>query len=545
MMGREEPKINKLFYYGINLSKRIPEKHPLRLVNKKIDFNFVYEEVKDNYGKNGNVSVAPPKILKMLFLLYYYNVKSERELMRTIPYRIDWLWFLGYDLDSEIPDHSVLSKARMRWGEKIFKEFFKRILNLCIESGLVEGEKVFLDSTLVQANASRDSIIDRKKYIESQYKELEEKLEEDLRENRSNYVSNSAPAAGVVKNREKYIESQYKELKKKSEENLRENKSNYISKTDPAAGVVKKGKSSSRAYYKEHRSVDGKCGVITASKITTGTIDDGSMFKPLLEMHKQGVGKAPDSVCGDSKYGIAENYLECKGQKIKAHFKDLKSTHKLRKNQKGLFSSEEFVYDKEKDVLICPSGKLLKKSHYNKRNKCWSYKSNKKDCLNCKLRKRCTKSKSGQRSVIRHERQEEIEEMRKKTLTCESKRDLKKRKWLMEKSFADGENMHRLKKARWRGIERVQIQGLMIAGIQNIRILINNVNLEVNTAIMAKKEFNIKEYMFEKEAISYVGMFVYPNIPTYQEEYVKEYFLFFIFISKLLSNFCRIRQLQK
>ena len=27
--------------------------------------------------------------------------------------RLDWLWFLGYDIDSEVPDHSVLSKARV------------------------------------------------------------------------------------------------------------------------------------------------------------------------------------------------------------------------------------------------------------------------------------------------------------------------------------------------------------------------------------------------------------------------------------------------
>ncbi len=51
-----------------------------------------------------------------MLLLFLYDVPSEPELMRTLPYRLDWLWFLGYDLDSEVPDHSVLSKARSRWG---------------------------------------------------------------------------------------------------------------------------------------------------------------------------------------------------------------------------------------------------------------------------------------------------------------------------------------------------------------------------------------------------------------------------------------------
>ena len=64
-----------------------------------------------------------------MLLLVFYNVRSERELMDTLPERLDWLWFLGYDLDSEIPDHSVLSQARKRWGAEVFRSFFERIVN--------------------------------------------------------------------------------------------------------------------------------------------------------------------------------------------------------------------------------------------------------------------------------------------------------------------------------------------------------------------------------------------------------------------------------
>jgi IS5 family transposase len=58
--------------------------------------------------------VPPPVLLQLMLLLFLYDVPSERELLRTLPYRLDRLWFLGYDLDSEVPDHSVLSKARKR-----------------------------------------------------------------------------------------------------------------------------------------------------------------------------------------------------------------------------------------------------------------------------------------------------------------------------------------------------------------------------------------------------------------------------------------------
>ena len=138
MMGQQDPLQCKLFYANLNIDKRIRIDHPLRKIDQFIDFNFVSKEVKDKYGPNGNVSVPPPLILKLMLLLVFYNVRSERELMDTLPERLDWLWFLGYDLDTEIPNHSVLSKARKRWGVEIFKGFFERIVWQCVEAGLVD-----------------------------------------------------------------------------------------------------------------------------------------------------------------------------------------------------------------------------------------------------------------------------------------------------------------------------------------------------------------------------------------------------------------------
>jgi transposase len=144
MMGRENPPQASLFYTGINLEKRVRSDHVLRKVARLVDFDFVYAEVKESYGYNGNVSVPPPMILKLMLLLVLYNVRSERELMATLPERLDWLWFLGLELDSEIPDHSVLSKARRRWGAELFRRFFERIVWQCVEGGLVDGKKLFV-----------------------------------------------------------------------------------------------------------------------------------------------------------------------------------------------------------------------------------------------------------------------------------------------------------------------------------------------------------------------------------------------------------------
>jgi hypothetical protein len=60
MMGRQPPYQNKFFVTSFNLDRRIRKDHILRKVAEKIDFDFIYQEVKDSYGVNGNVSVPPP-----------------------------------------------------------------------------------------------------------------------------------------------------------------------------------------------------------------------------------------------------------------------------------------------------------------------------------------------------------------------------------------------------------------------------------------------------------------------------------------------------
>ena len=239
MMGFQESPQGKLFYENICLEKRIRANHPLRRIDQLIDFDFVYDDVADKYGNNGQVSVPPPVILKLMLLLLFYNIRSERELMITLPERLDWLWFLGYDLDSDIPGHSVLSKARKRWGVEVFKNFFERIVFQCVQAGLVDGRKIFMDSSLVDADASNNSVIDTKSLkaqVHKNYKELEARLEE-----------RHADSAQTVNKR-------------------------YISTTDPDATIVRRGNPKLR--YQVHRAVDEAHEVITATEATPGDVNE-------------------------------------------------------------------------------------------------------------------------------------------------------------------------------------------------------------------------------------------------------------------------------
>jgi transposase len=107
---------------------------------------------------------------------------SERELMAVIGERLDYLWFLGYGLDDKIPDHSVLSKARARWGKEVFESLFVRTVAQCVEAGLVDGGKIHADSSLIYADASKESVIkgapELIAALKRAYQATESKLEE-------------------------------------------------------------------------------------------------------------------------------------------------------------------------------------------------------------------------------------------------------------------------------------------------------------------------------------------------------------------------------
>ena len=156
MMGTKEPEA-KLFYQ-FSLEERIPEDHLLRRVLAAVDFAFVRRLTERFYSHTGQPSIDPVVIFKMALLSYLYGITSERRLVEEIRLNLAYLWFIGYDLDETVPDHSVLSKARKRYGPTVYLAFFKEVVQQCERAGLIRGDKLFADSTLVLANASYDSV---------------------------------------------------------------------------------------------------------------------------------------------------------------------------------------------------------------------------------------------------------------------------------------------------------------------------------------------------------------------------------------------------
>jgi transposase len=435
MMGSQRPQ-KELFSYQIDLDRRVRSDNPLRRLREAIDFSFVRAEVAACYGANGNESVDPAVILKMMFLLFFDNVASERELMRMIPERLDYLWFLGYGLDEAVPDHSVLSKARARWGAEAFEKFFVRTVGQCAAAGLVDGQKIHLDSSLVTAHASNNSVVKGAPALIAALKQLYHVQEQKLEES----------AVGTVN-------------------------ATVLSTTDPDATVVRQGGGGPRARYKNHRAVDDAQGVITAVMTTTGRVDEGQQLPALIEQHQRNTATTVCTAVADSKYGTVQNYRHCQQRGIRTHMADLQTKQGPTGRRAGIFPESEFRYEPGRDVFVCPAGQRLSRHHWHAGRRLWEYRTRPGVCAGCALRTQCTRAKDG-RSLKRHEAHELVQKARAQANSVAARRDRRRRQHLMERSFADAANNHGFKHARWRRLWRQQIQDWLIAAIQNIRILL-------------------------------------------------------------------------
>ena len=249
MLGQTKRLEPKLFYAGVSLVDRIPPTHPLRRIRDRVDFGFVRGAVARLYGRCGHESIDPIVLIKLMLVLFLEQVKSERALMEQMPYRLDWLWFCGYDLDEQVPHHSVLSKARRRWGRDAFVKLFQQVLRQCVEAGLVEGRFVHVDGSVIRADASTDTLQpDLRVLGETLYGELEASADEADE-------SDAEPSPP---------------------------RRTMISPTDPDARMTRKNGKTVLG-YKEHRVVDDAHGIITATATTDASVDESHMLSKVLD----------------------------------------------------------------------------------------------------------------------------------------------------------------------------------------------------------------------------------------------------------------------
>ena len=491
MLGTQNPQ-PQLFTYGIDLNKRLPSDHPLRDFARVLgELGWIRDEVAHCYGRNGNVSVDPVVLIKLMLLLFLDDIPSERALMAQLPLRLDYLWFLNFSLDDDTPDHSVLSKARARWGTELFEKLFIRVVSMCVEAGLVESHKLHLDSSLVRADVAKDSVVEMQPEIlaalRQAYQAQEQKLEEgssttavennDAQNPPAQPESGStpseqnpqdeaapavvlvAPAPGAEKPAESQIEIPTTGVN-----------ANHLCRTDPDATLARQGRGMAEPRYKHHRAIDEAHGVITAVQTTTGIVSDAGQLPNLLSQHQSNTGKTAQAIVGDQHYGTAGNYRFCQSQNITTHL----GQYEGNVEERGLMAVSQFTYEEPFDRYRCPQGYYLYYHNFKKDDQLVEYRiEDAKLCAACPLRSKCTQAKMG-RSVTRPIFLALVKEGQEQAKSMAGKRSRRRRQSAMEGSFAESANNHGLKRSRWRRLWRQRIQDWLIATVQNLKILIRS-----------------------------------------------------------------------
>ena len=156
MQGKKDYQ-EKLFAQ-FQLSERVPAHNFYRRLKEILDLNFLYSLTKQYYGSSGQKSIDPVVFFKLCLVGYLENIISDRNLIQHSSMRLDILYFLGYDIDEELPWHSTISRTRQLYPEEVFEQVFTKVLTMCVEKGMVSGHTQAIDSAPVKANASMDSL---------------------------------------------------------------------------------------------------------------------------------------------------------------------------------------------------------------------------------------------------------------------------------------------------------------------------------------------------------------------------------------------------
>ena len=428
MMTTDKEK-NRQQIQFFSMDELVPEDHLLRLIDRAIDWSFIYDLVKDKYSEDqGRPSIDPVVLIKIPLIQYLYNIKSMRQTIRDIQVNMAYRWFLGIGVYDSVPHFTTFGKnySRRFKGTDLFEQIFERVLEECFRYKLVDPSTIFIDSTHVKAHANN------KKYIRRVVKEetlfYKGKLEEEI-------------------NRER-AEAGKKPLKKKDDDddhgtggpdsnggtdgNTREIKE---SSTDPESGWFHKGEHKQVFAYSVETACDAH-GWILGYSTHPGNASDARTFPAIYKKVRK---YAPEYAVMDSGYKtppIAKLLLD---DGVKPLF-----PYKRPMTAKGFFKKSEYAYDEYYDCYVCPWNKELKFSTVN-RDGYREYKSDPRICSGCPYLSQCTLSVSKQKVVTRHVWQDYMERCEDIRYGIGMRDKYEKRKETIERIFGTAKEFHQFR----------------------------------------------------------------------------------------------------
>jgi transposase len=461
----------------VSLEDLVPQDHFYRQVDRCLDLSFVRNLVFKLYSVIGRPSIDPMVFFKLQLIAFFEGIRSERQLMETVNVNLAHRWYIGYDLTETVPDHSSLSKIRDRYGLATFQQFFERIVERCIEAGLVWGEELYFDSTKVQANAAIDRLMPRVEWEAQQHLqqlfETEEKVAQETASPKEdhrlvNKVEPESEKANVLTPQEmveKYDGSRLTGVRKPSYERITDKE---VCTTDPDASPMHpSGGGSAVMGYSDHYIVDGgKSRIILHALVTPASIMDNTPLLDLVRWVCSHWQLKPKQATGDKKYGTVPNIVGLEQMGIRAYLPTMDFSQRTK-----FYPAERFQYDAENDQYLCPQSQVLRL--YSRRNseQVYIYAADASVCNSCPVKSECTDSQSG-RHIFRSYFQDYLARVKAYQETEAYQKAMRKRSLWTEPLFGEAKQFHRLRQFRLRGLTKVNIEGVWIATGQNLKRLI-------------------------------------------------------------------------
>lgn len=500
------------------LSERIPEHNFYRRLREALDLNYLYKLTKKYYGNSGQKSLDPVVFFKLCLVGYLENIISDRKLISHSSMRLDILYFLGYDIEEELPWHSTISRTRQLFPESIFEEVFNEVLKMCVGKGMVSGHTQTIDSAPIKANASMDSL---------ELKVPEEELEAHLRRLRvqsridktsanrkiktnkatkeEQTISANKQELGAIKSRNKKWSKDQDQRPGSGNKGAKytSNKTHY-SPSDPDARISVKPGKARKLNYQSQLSVDIAHHVITDIKAYHADKKDNQYLQDIVSRLQSRLGKNGllfRNVVADTGYSSGENYAYLETENLQS-FIPPHGTYKG--------GPIGFEYQKEEDCYICPKGEIIpfKKifNDYRTGTKKKEYRSSSKICKGCPLKAKClgktAKEKKFSVTYYREEYERNIERIKSK----QGKYMKRKRQSTVEPVFGTLKEYMGLRKINTIGIKQANKQMQMAAIAYNLKKYLKFTQKRVKSVAKAQGVENFLknlEMSFKKLFLSY------------------------------------------
>jgi transposase len=451
MMGRRKVGQGQ-FFYSFDLDKVVPSDHLVRQIDGILDLSWVHEELAPHYSHTGRPSIDPVLMIRMLILGYVFALRSERRLCSEVQVNLAYRWFCKLSIEDGVPDHSVFCRARHeRFRESnALRRVFEGVVAKCIAAGLVGGEALSVDASLIKAD------VDKNKRMPGDQPIAWPKAEEASRAVREYLTALDNARTDEDSDGTGGDDDGYSGRRKPPKE---------ISLTDPqAAWVARKGTDPLFAYDANYL-IDNKAGIIVDAEGTRANrVAEIAITRTMIERVRRRFDLQPQRLAGDTVYGAARLLRWLVDRGITPHIPVWDKSAR----SDGMFSRADFIFDRERNIYICPRGAELTSTGNVDQGRVVYYRANKNDCSTCALKPRCTTA------VVRKLTRDVDEEVREHVRALanteafeQSRRERKK----VEMRFAHMKRILKLDRLRLRGLSGAKDEVLLTAMAQNLRRL--------------------------------------------------------------------------